>query len=89
MKAWGKQIKEGKAIKEEPPTMITVRLSAKSGATGGSGSSGSRGAGAWAHGLGGYFHPGADDFGYHPPYSQFSYPPQGLLPAYYMTIKAQ
>ena len=69
MKAWGKQIKEGKVTEEEPPAAIAVRLSAKSGATGGSGSSSSRGAGARAHGPGGYFYSGADDFGYHPPYS--------------------
>ena len=43
--AWGKQVKKGKAIKEEPLAVITVRLSARSGATGGSGSGSSNRAG--------------------------------------------
>jgi len=54
LKAWGKQIKDGKASAEEPSAPLTVRLLAKNGATGGSGSSGSRGGGgpgAWAGGL--------------------------------------
>ena len=88
MKAWGKQIKEGKATAEEPPAAIAVRLSAKTGAAGGS-SSGGRGGGWRAHGPGAYSQSGADDFGYHPPYSQFNYPPQGPPPAYYMTVGAQ
>jgi hypothetical protein len=77
MKAWSKQIKKNKATEEEPSAAIAVRLSAKSKAIGGSGnssSSGSRGAGIQAHSLGGYFHLGANNFGYYPFYSQFSYP---------------
>ena len=47
--------------------MITICLLAKIGATGGNSSGGSRG--GQAHGPGGYFQSGADDFNYHPPYS--------------------
>ena len=53
--------------------MIAVCLLAKTGAAGSNSSGGSRG--GRAHGPGGYFQSGADDFGYHPPYSQFNYPP--------------
>jgi len=42
-----------------------MRLLAKTRAVGGS--SGSKG--GRAHGLGGYFQSGANDFGYYPPYS--------------------
>ena len=45
LKAWGKQIKDSKASKEEPSAPLTIRLSTKNGATGGSSSSGSRGGG--------------------------------------------
>jgi len=45
LKAWGKQIKDGKASKEEPPAPLAVRLLTKNGATGGSSSSGGRGGG--------------------------------------------
>ena len=47
--------------------MIAVRLSAKTGAARGSSSGGSRGGRAYR--PGGYFQSGANDFGYHPPYS--------------------
>ena len=35
MRAWGNQIKDGKATEEEPPATIAVRLSVKNGAAGG------------------------------------------------------
>jgi hypothetical protein len=62
MRAWGNQIKDGKATEEEPPATIAVRLSVKNGAAGGVG----RGGGWRAHGPGGYFQSGVDDYGYHP-----------------------
>ena len=55
LKAWGKQIKDGKASEEEPPAPLAVRLSTKNGATGGSSSGGGRGGGWRAHGPGAYF----------------------------------
>jgi len=67
MKAWGKQIKEGKITEEEPPAAIAVCLLAKTGAAGGNSSGGSRG--GRAYGPGGYFQSRANDFGYYPPYS--------------------
>ena len=53
IKAWGKQIKEGKITKEEPPAVIAVCLLAKTGAIGGSSSGSSKG--GQAYGPGGYF----------------------------------
>ena len=48
IKAWGNQIKDGKATKEEPPATIAVHLSAKNGAAGGVGQGGGvAGARAW------------------------------------------
>jgi len=58
LKAWGKQIKDGKASKEAPSAPLAVRLSTKNGATGGSSSGGGRrggGGGGGRMGLGGIF----------------------------------
>ena len=40
IRAWGNQIKDSKATKEEPPAAITIRLSVKNGAVGGVGRGG-------------------------------------------------